>query len=223
MKFAGVIVDISHEQLDKIFQYIIPETMLPELEIGMKVRIPFGKTNRMGYVVDISDEPEIDVSRLKPLTGICEHSVTMDGRMIKLANWIKNHYGSTMNQALKLVMPVKEKVRNVEKKTVHLLISKEEAKEYAKEAARKKYTARARLLETLAETPVADFTLLSQKLNINLTTVKALENKGILEITTHTMFRNTIKNNLKELGIKDSSSRIYEALKEMIINDKKFF
>ena len=34
---------------------------------------------------------------------------------------------------------------------------------------------------------------------------------------------NTMKNNLKELGIKDSSSRIYEVLKEMIINDKKFF
>ena len=33
----------------------------------------------------------------------------------------------------------------------------------------------------------------------------------------------TIKNNLKELGIKDSSSRIYEVLKEMIIDDKKFF
>ena len=108
MKFAGVIVDISHEQLDKIFQYIIPETMLPELEIGMKVQIPFGKTNRTGYVVDISDEPEIDISRMKSLTGICGHSVTIDGRMIKLANWIKNHYGSTMNQALKLVMPVKE-------------------------------------------------------------------------------------------------------------------
>ena len=34
---------------------------------------------------------------------------------------------------------------------------------------------------------------------------------------------NKIKNNLKELGIKDSSTRIYEVLKEMIINDKKFF
>lgn len=34
---------------------------------------------------------------------------------------------------------------------------------------------------------------------------------------------NTIKNNLKELGIKDSSSKIYEILKEMIIDDKKFF
>ena len=197
MKFAGVIVDISHEQLDKIFQYIIPETMLPELEIGMKVRIPFGKTNRTGYVVDISDEPEIDISRMKSLTGICGHSVTIDGRMIKLANWIKNHYGSTMNQALKLVMPVKEKVRNIEKKTIHLLVSKEEAEEYAKEAARKKYTARARLLETLAKTPVVDCSLLIQKLNINLTTVKTLENKGIIEITTHTMFRNAIKNTIK--------------------------
>jgi len=34
---------------------------------------------------------------------------------------------------------------------------------------------------------------------------------------------NAIKNNLKELGIKDSSTRIYEVLKEMIIDDKKFF
>ena len=32
-----------------------------------------------------------------------------------------------------------------------------------------------------------------------------------------------IKNNLKELGIKDSGERIYEVLKEMIMDDKKFF
>lgn len=218
MKFAGVIVDISHEQLDKIFQYIIPETMLPELEIGMKVQIPFGKTRRTGYVVDISDEPEIDISRMKSLTGICGHSVTIDGRMIKLANWIKNHYGSTMNQALKLVMPVKEKVRNIEKKTIHLLISKEEAEEYAKEAARKRYTARARLLETLAKTPVVDYSLLTRKLNINLTTVKTLENKGIIEITTHTMFRNTIKNTIKS-GEKILLNEEQRYVAESIIKD----
>lgn len=218
MKFAGVIVDISHEQLDKIFQYIIPETMLPELEIGMKVQIPFGKTKRTGYVVDISDEPEIDISRMKSITGICGHSVTIDGRMIKLANWIKNHYGSTMNQALKLVMPVKEKVRNIEKKTIHLLISKEEAEEYAKEAARKRYTARARLLETLAKTPVVDYSLLTQKLNINLTTVKTLENKGIIEITTHTMFRNTIKNTIKS-GEKILLNEEQRYVAESIIKD----
>ena len=34
---------------------------------------------------------------------------------------------------------------------------------------------------------------------------------------------NTIKNNLKSMGIKDSSSRIYEILKDMIMDDKKFY
>ena len=32
-----------------------------------------------------------------------------------------------------------------------------------------------------------------------------------------------IKNNLKDLGIKDSSSRIYEVLKDLIMDDKKFY
>ena len=54
MKFAGVIVDISHEQLDKIFQYIIPDELLHRVEIGCRVKIPFGRTTRTGYVVDIS-------------------------------------------------------------------------------------------------------------------------------------------------------------------------
>ena len=32
-----------------------------------------------------------------------------------------------------------------------------------------------------------------------------------------------IKKNVSELGIKDSSTRIYNLLKEMILNDKKFY
>lgn len=34
---------------------------------------------------------------------------------------------------------------------------------------------------------------------------------------------NQVKENLSTLGIKDSGSRIYNILKEMILNDKKFY
>ncbi len=34
---------------------------------------------------------------------------------------------------------------------------------------------------------------------------------------------NEIKNNLAKIGITDSSSRIYGVLKEMILDDKKFY
>lgn len=47
--------------------------------------------------------------------------------MIKLAYWMKTNYGSTINQALKTVIPVKEKVKQVNNRTVRLLISPREA------------------------------------------------------------------------------------------------
>ena len=34
---------------------------------------------------------------------------------------------------------------------------------------------------------------------------------------------NEVKENLSTLGIKDSGTRIYNVLKEMILNDKKFY
>ena len=42
-------------------------------------------------------------------------------------------------------------------------------------------------------------------------------------ITAVSSFFKDIKNNLKSLGIKDSGERIYELLKGMILDDKKFF
>ena len=53
--YADIIIDISQEKLDKIFQYRIPEALLDRLTVGMQVRVPFGGANvaRTGYVVEI--------------------------------------------------------------------------------------------------------------------------------------------------------------------------
>ena len=39
--YADIIIDISHEQLDKTFQYAIPEELDGTVEIGSVVRVPF--------------------------------------------------------------------------------------------------------------------------------------------------------------------------------------
>ena len=46
-KYADVIIDISHEKVDRPFQYRIPEDMLEGLEVGMCVTVPFGKGNTL--------------------------------------------------------------------------------------------------------------------------------------------------------------------------------
>ena len=43
MKFANIIVDISHEKLDRPFGYIIPDNLEKQVKVGSVVNIPFGK------------------------------------------------------------------------------------------------------------------------------------------------------------------------------------
>ena len=69
-QYANIIVDISHEKLDKTFQYLIPESLKEEVRVGVLVDIPFGNRSLTGYVVELTDEAEFDVSRLKPIINV---------------------------------------------------------------------------------------------------------------------------------------------------------
>lgn len=123
-QYASVIIDISHENVDRVFQYRIPPQLLGEIQVGMQVCVPFGSGNRTrtGYVVDISEKAEYDVTKMKSIAGIVAGSVTADSRIISLAWWMKERYGSTMNQALKTVLPVKRKVKARNRQVVRSMV-----------------------------------------------------------------------------------------------------
>ena len=99
-QYANIIVDISHEKLDKTFQYRVPERMRERLALGMQVYIPFGARKVKGYVVELTDEPEYEVTKLKDIIGIVTDSVPIESQLIALAGWMRRDYGATMNQAL---------------------------------------------------------------------------------------------------------------------------
>ena len=52
--YANVIVDISHEKLDKTFQYSIPDELLCDIRPGVCVDIPFGSRTITGYVIEVT-------------------------------------------------------------------------------------------------------------------------------------------------------------------------
>ena len=118
-EYANIIVDISHEKLDKTFQYKIPEPLKEVLEIGMQVMIPFGKGSRKttGYVVELTDTPEYEVEKLKEIDSIAEGSIPIESQLIALAAWMRKNYGGTMNHALKTVLPVKQKAREKQQRS----------------------------------------------------------------------------------------------------------
>ena len=146
--------DITAEQLDRTFQYRIPEMLAGTIRTGMQVEIPFGNGGkiRKGYVIGLTDQPAVAENRMKEIRGIAAGGVGAESRLIALAGWIRENYGSTMIQALKTVLPVKEKIRAREEKTLTLLLSEEKAKEQLDFYRKKHQTARERLLGCLLYT-----------------------------------------------------------------------
>lgn len=190
-KYVDIIIDISHEAIDRAFQYEVPFSLCDKIAVGMQVEIPFGRGNHMrtGYVIGISDEPNYDVDRIKPVHRIIENQIPVEGQLIRLAAWMKETYGSTMYQALKTVMPVKETVRPVEKKTVQLAVDAEEGGLRLLEYQRKHNGAKVRLTEALLEHGTVPYELARNKLNISPATFERLTAEGTIEILTETQYR----------------------------------
>lgn len=149
--YANVIVDISHEKLDKTFQYSIPDELLCDIRPGVCVDIPFGSRTITGYVIEVTDEPEYDPARTKPLIGIKSDSVAVEAKLIALAAWIRRNYGSTMNQALKTVIPVKKQAKEQVSRSIVLKIDKVKARAQLALCEAKKQKAKARLFRALID------------------------------------------------------------------------
>lgn len=193
--YADIIVDITNGQLDKTFQYKVPKELEGSLETGMLVKIPFGAANRIitGYVIELGYEPKFNPDRIKYIDSIAADRVYMVERMIQLAAWLKHNYGGTMNQALKTVLPVKDKIRQKEKKSIRLLVEREEAVRLAEEFEKKHAVAKARLVSALADSPVISCDTVKSKLNISQSTIKSLTDSNIICVDVDEIYRNPIK------------------------------
>ena len=192
--YADIIVDISHEKLDKTFQYAVPKQLEQEISEGMRVKVPFGNRKITGYVVGLTDVAEYDVAKIKPVFSIMKESTVIESQLIALAAWIRKNYGGTMNQALKTVLPVKHKEKQKEKKQVRLFISQEEAASIHAECDRRHYTAQAKLLAELMECSPQSYAHLTKELGIPSSAVRNFEEKGIIKIEREFYYRNPVSN-----------------------------
>ena len=115
--YADIIVDISHEKLDRAFQYRVPERLRDKLAVGMRVSIPFGNGNRViqGYCINLGEKCKFDPQKTKDILEILSGQTDAEGRSVALAAWMREQYGSTMIQALKTVLPPRKEVKKLEK------------------------------------------------------------------------------------------------------------
>ncbi len=191
--FADVIVDISVEALDRTFQYRVPEEMKDRVSLGCRVKIPFGRADReiSGFVIGLSDEAKWPVEKIKSLTAIDENEIPVEGQLLKLAAWIREYYGATMNEALKTVLPVKKQIKSVEEHWLTFAVSREQAERERDRCRLRHFRAKERLLAGMLEEGGEMTTrLAAKKYNATKTVVDGLVKQGILLVTDRRRYRN---------------------------------
>ena len=193
--YARVIVDITHEKLDRVFEYKIPEALEGSLQAGVEVVVPFGKGNREtnGYVIGIEETCQYEPEKVKEILRLAEKRMAIEGKLVALAAWMKEHYGGTMIQALKTVLPIKKEEAMKVKRFVRLILTEEEGQIKLEEYLRKNQKARARVLAALLDHGVLAYEFVINKLNVTREVLRALEDQRVLAIESEQVFRNPIR------------------------------
>ncbi len=192
--YADIIVDITHEKLDKIFQYRIPKEMEGRLQTGMEVLIPFGRANReiKGYVIGFSEKCNYDPEKIKEIIQIIQNHIAIEAKLVALAAWMKEHYGGTMIQALKTVLPIKQQEKQKEQRSIRLLLDRREAKERLSYFLSKNQTARARVVAALLDRPILPYEYVTRQLKVTAAVLRAMEEQRILQIEAEVVYRNPV-------------------------------
>ena len=193
--YAEVVVGISIDKLDRTFCYRIPESFgNPDALIGTEVIVPFGKGNRetKAFVVEVKEDTEIDKSLIKDILRKSETGVQIEGKLIKLAYWLKSNYGGTVNEALRSVLQAPRKIERIKERTVSLLKGREEAEDILREFERKKYTVKAKILRRSIE---GDFNYESfiKEEKATASAFNSLTKDGIIEIKEELLYRKPVK------------------------------
>ncbi|MGN0771058.1 MAG: primosomal protein N' [Christensenellales bacterium] len=123
---AKVVVDISSQQVDKIFDYSIPSDL--QLSKGDRVLVPFGPQRLEGFCIDITDKSER--KNLKPVISRLDDFTCVKPEMLQLMQYMKDEMFIRYCDSLRLFLPPRlrgGKVRELTRLFVRLAIDYEQA------------------------------------------------------------------------------------------------
>ena len=112
---AGIAVEKTAASFDDLFSYAVPEELRDKVCVGMRVAVPFGRSNktRAGVIFTLS-EGDID-GKLKSIISIADDGIILDSEMLKLCGYLKETTFCTYYDAVRTMLPAGLSIKAEEK------------------------------------------------------------------------------------------------------------
>ncbi len=92
--------------LHSLFDYAAPAHMaIDQLQVGMRIKVPFGRTQKIGILIEILSKTDIDPSKIKPATECLDTSALLDSSMLELLQWASQYYHYPLGEVIHAGLP----------------------------------------------------------------------------------------------------------------------
>ena len=188
---AQVILNNKEQNIDRVFDYAVPEALKHNMSVGMRVSVPFGRGNRNvdGIVVGISEKSQFE--KLKYIGSIYGNEPVCSPWILELCLWISKKYFCSLYQAIRLATPpgmtLGVKAKSI--KVATLKLGREAALGIAQSLREKGAVAQARVLEALLMSDSVPYAKLVREKGGTYDAIRALCDKGYIETTTEQIER----------------------------------
>lgn len=221
--YANVIVDISHTQVDKVFEYRIPEQM--NIMPGMRVAVPFGKMGETeGVVIGLTETAEYPPEKIKHVLRPLDDFCALTQEQITLAEFIKEKYNVTLASALRFMLPAQVRGGRIAAKMQNQVklelggnaLSEAEGALKKKDGA-VKFPRQLEVIEHLkkyGDTPLS---------NLNASAVKSLEKKGVVKVVGVEVSRRPFEKQVERTPDFELTEKQKQVLNEILENENKRF
>ena len=113
---AGILVEISNQSVDRIFDYSVPSKYQNSIKIGMRVLVPFGRQTIEGFVLELKDESS--VSGLKEILELVDEDITLNDELLSLGKVMHQKTLSTLISCYQVMLPKGLKAKHKDKVSI---------------------------------------------------------------------------------------------------------
>lgn len=105
----GVLVELSNKNIDRVFDYSVPGCFLDKIKLGIRVKVPFGKMELEGFVVEVKDSSDIEV---KDILDVIDDEAILNSELLELGKKMQEDTLSTLISCYQIMLPKALKAKN---------------------------------------------------------------------------------------------------------------
>ncbi|CAD2078085.1 primosomal protein N' [Jeotgalicoccus coquinae] len=110
--FAAVIVGVNSKNVNRLFDYKIPERLTDVIKVGHRVFVPFGPRHVQAYVMSIHDESDVPAGKVKEIVKVMDVEPVLTDELVELSKKLAAYYIEPYISVIETILPVALKTKS---------------------------------------------------------------------------------------------------------------